>query len=136
MLLDVISNSTLLQSILKSVTVPANSLGMVFYLFIVTGIIYAHFGLAHFEPYLSYNTDTAAAPDTPGCHSAVSCFWLIMYKAVPGGTIDSVINDIDNRNVDGAPDYQLRMLYDMVFFIWVGILLFNIITGLMLDTFG
>ena len=24
-----------------------------------------------------------------------------MYKAVPGGTIDSVINDIDNRNVDG-----------------------------------
>ena len=32
--------------------------------------------------------------------------------------------------------YYLRIIYDSVFFIWVGIVLMNIITGLMVDAFG
>jgi len=33
-------------------------------------------------------------------------------------------------------DYYPRILYDTVFFIWVGLVLTNIITGLMVDTFS
>ena len=33
-------------------------------------------------------------------------------------------------------DYLQRIMYDSVFFIWVGLVLANIITGLMVDTFS
>jgi hypothetical protein len=34
------------------------------------------------------------------------------------------------------PDYYPRIVYDTVFFVWVGLVLTNIITGLMVDTFS
>ena len=45
-------------------------------------------------------------------------------------------NKMSGEKLEGAADYQLRMLFDLTFYIWVGILLMSIITGLMLDTFG
>jgi hypothetical protein len=134
MLLDIINNSVLLQNILKCVTIPKEKLGMVFYLFVVIAMIYAHFALSHFEEYMTFNTGSEMGEQ--GCHSAVSCFWLIMYKAVPSKKLDPIMRKITNRNMDGASDYQLRMVFDLVFFIFVGVILMSIITGLMLDTFG
>lgn len=40
---------------------------------------------------------------------------------------------MDNRN---AGDFLPRVIFDMSFFILVGIILFNVITGLMVDTFS
>ena len=125
MLLDIMNNSLLLQNIILCVTVPGTQLLSVFYLFIVTAIIYAQFGLQYYEEYF-----------TKECHSAVSCFWLIMYNGMPAGNLGGVLNSRSNRGAEGGPDFMLRMLFDIAFFIWIGILLFNIITGLMIDTFG
>jgi hypothetical protein len=36
----------------------------------------------------------------------------------------------------GSGDYLARVAYDSIFFVWVGIVILNIITGLMVDTFG
>ena len=36
----------------------------------------------------------------------------------------------------GSWKYPARIFFDSVFFVWVGIVLMNIITGLMVDTFG
>jgi hypothetical protein len=36
----------------------------------------------------------------------------------------------------GDGGYPMRVMYDSVFFVWVGIVLVNIITGLMVDTFS
>ena len=36
----------------------------------------------------------------------------------------------------GSWTYPARIFFDSVFFVWVGIVLMNIITGLMVDTFG
>jgi hypothetical protein len=36
----------------------------------------------------------------------------------------------------GTATYPNRVLFDSVFFVWVGIVLMNIITGLMVDTFS
>lgn len=138
MLLDIINNSPLLANILKCVTIPRAKLQMVFFLFLVTAAIYAHFAVAHFEGSMTFS------PKGEGqdCHSAVSCFWLILYKAVPSKKLDPIMRPMTNRHkmsgekLEGAADYQLRMLFDLTFYIWVGILLMSIITGLMLDTFG
>jgi len=57
---------------------------------------------------------------------------LIFYHAVPAGDIGEVLDNISNRQ----NDYMRRVLFDLSFFVWVGVLLFNIITGLMVDGFG
>ena len=36
----------------------------------------------------------------------------------------------------GTDDYPWRILFDSVFFVWVGIVLLNVITGLMVDEFA
>jgi len=131
MLLDIMNNSSVLGDIIKSITVPAFQLALVFYLFIVTVIIYAQFGLEFFEDWFVYDGD-ADDGEARGCHSVVSCFWLILYKGVPAGELGDVLDVIDNRN----DKFLQRVLFDMTFFVWVGILLFNIITGLMVDTFS
>jgi hypothetical protein len=125
MLLDIMNNSTLLQNIILCVTVPGTQLLSVFYLFICTAIIYAQFGVQYYEDQFKSE-----------CHSAVSCFWDLMYKAMPVGNLNGVLKVMTNSGVHGSPDYMLRILFDIAFFIWIGILLFNIITGLMIDTFG
>jgi len=68
-----------------------------------------------------------------GCHSVVSCFFLIFYMGIPQGGMGEVLDAVSNRD---QPDYLMRVAFDLSFFIWVGVLLFNIITGLMVDGFG
>jgi hypothetical protein len=63
----------------------------------------------------------------------VSCFVLIFYHGAPAGALDGVFDPINNRV---QPTYLKRVLFDLTFFVWVGVLLFNIITGLMVDGFG
>jgi hypothetical protein len=36
----------------------------------------------------------------------------------------------------GSIDFPMRIIYDTVYVVWVGIILLNVITGLMVDTFG
>jgi hypothetical protein len=136
MLMDIINNSRLLSNVAASLTNNGSALALVFYLFICTVILYAQFGLQYFEEWFVYGDDD----ETPGCHSVVSCFILIFYKGVPGNSLGDVMDTVTNRyeKVDGQgrSTYLSRVIFDLSFFIWVGILLFNIITGLMVDGFG
>ena len=122
----------------RSVTDNIGALGWVFYLFIVTVIIYAQFGVQYFEDYFEYDGDLLMVDDVDekagyhGCQSVVSCFFLIFYKGIPAGNVGDVMDSTSNRD----PMYMARLMYDLSFFIWVGVLLFNIITGLMVDGFG
>jgi low affinity Fe/Cu permease len=50
--LDVVSVSPVISDIIKSVTSPGFSLALVFYLFCVTVIIWARFGMTHFAEYM------------------------------------------------------------------------------------
>jgi hypothetical protein len=139
MLMDIMNNSRVLANVARSVTDNLTALGLVFYLFICTVAIYAQFGLEYFEDWFVYDPD-ADDDGAPGCHSVVSCFVLIFYNGVPAGSLADVLDNISNRYKDTegqTPNtYLERVLFDLSFFIWVGILLFNIITGLMVDGFG
>jgi len=138
MLLDVVNISPTIQNLVRSVTKPAPQLAIVAYLFVIMVIIYASFGLEFFENYFIYDADyeddaTDEDPNPRGCHSVVSCAWLILYKGVPAGSLDEVLDVVDNRN---SGEFLPRVLFDMSFFVLVGIILFNVITGLMVDTFS
>jgi hypothetical protein len=40
------------------------------------------------------------------------------------------------RALSGDAAFPMRVLYDSFFFVWVGIILLNVITGLIVDTFS
>jgi hypothetical protein len=88
--------------------------------------------LKYFEDYFVYD-GMADDGEAVGCHSVVSCFFLIFYLGIPAGSMGEVLDNVSNRD---QPDYLMRVAFDLSFFIWVGVLLFNIITGLMVDGFG
>ena len=74
----------IMGEILKSITVPGIKLLSVVYLFIMTIYIYAAFGLQAFEGDFDYAKDDDQ-DDNNGCHSTMSCFWLIAYQGIPSG---------------------------------------------------
>ena len=141
MLLDIANNSQQLALIGRSVTDNAMSLGWVVYVFIVVNIIYAQFGLEYFEDFFTYdpdetfvNAETGEEEPAQGCHSVVSCFFLLFYKGVgSGGNLQSVLSNVSNRD---QPEYLRRVAFDLFYFIVVGIILFNVITGIVVDGFG
>ena len=127
MLFDIFNNSRVLGGILQSMMRPIEKLGLVFYILICTTVVYAQFGLEYFEDWFKFGS----TPDK-GCHSAVGCFWLILYQAVPARSIAGVLRKISNSD----DNYMARVLYDSVFLIWVSVLLFNVITALVVQSFN
>ena len=75
LLLDIINNNVMLQNIFKAFVIPIKQLSLIFYMLLVSSLIYAHFGLAYYEESFE-NADGSG-----GCHSGVSCWWLIVYKS-------------------------------------------------------
>jgi hypothetical protein len=118
-----------MADIITSLVRPLPQLSVVFYALVVTVIIYAQFGLEYLEDYFMFDN---FEDDSPGCHSVVSCAFLIFYGGVTAGNIAEVMDNPHKNN----GNYIWRMVYDISFFIWVGVMLFNVLTGLIVDTFG
>jgi hypothetical protein len=131
MLLDILNNSIRLQKIVTCVSNPARQLIMIFILCLITSVVYAQFGLRYFEDDFTGN-GTAGEHE---CHSAISCFWLIFYKAIPSKKLSGILSAEDNGDKDGNPNFMLRFMFEISFFVWIGALLFEMVTGLMIDTF-
>jgi len=116
------------------------------YLIIVTVCIYATFGYNSFQDQFTVEDDAfygAVVDDDEVldevsademCTSVSTCFWYIMYAGVPAGDISGLL--AENSFAELGDTFYSRFIFDLSFFIWVGILLFNIITGIMLDTFA
>ena len=93
MLLDIINISPVLANILKSISGAIPHLSWVLYLFIITCVIYAQFGLEYFGAFDYLDDD-----ESPGCDSVVACAVLIFYKGIPNGAFDSVLNGVSNQD--------------------------------------
>ena len=132
MLFDVFNNSTVLQDIIRSITSPAPKLAMILYTMIITAIVFTMFGFREFGAE-EFNIEEMADDEGYTCHSTFSCFMLVFSKGTAEGSISPFLREVTIK--DGAV-YWERTFYDLAFFVWMGVLLFNIVAGLMLDTFG
>eukprot|EP00613_Pedinella_sp_CCMP2098_P026412 CAMPEP_0171704950 /NCGR_PEP_ID=MMETSP0991-20121206/12929_1 /TAXON_ID=483369 /ORGANISM="non described non described, Strain CCMP2098" /LENGTH=1839 /DNA_ID=CAMNT_0012294447 /DNA_START=377 /DNA_END=5898 /DNA_ORIENTATION=- len=133
-LLDIILISPVIADIIKSVTAPGTALGLVFYLFCCSVVIFANFGISHFHEALqtsTYDYDVEE-PGRSTCRTTLSCFYLIFYYGLnEAGNLSGVL-----VSTNPGPNYIFRIIADSIFFVWTGIVLMNIITGLMVDTFS
>ena len=165
MLFDIFNNSVMLQDIVKSITQPAaqvrnssrnifsvhyyssdafivypyppfQQLALVLYTIVITCVVFATFGFRKFgAPAFAVGDDHGddVTEDDYICNSTFTCFWYIFFVGVPAGTISDLMTEV---TVYDGEEYWSRVAYDLIFFVWMGVLLFNVITGLMVDTFG
>ncbi|GMH85943.1 hypothetical protein TL16_g10388 [Triparma laevis f. inornata] len=130
-LLDCLNMSELLSATIKSVTQPIAQLSQTFALFIIviccyTAIAFFLFGNSQFVLDDDDNADQA-------CTTLIECFLFSLYVGLREGDMDAVLADAD---VADPTVWRNRMLYDITFFVVLGVLLFDVVTGIILDTFG
>jgi hypothetical protein len=129
MLLDIFNNSESLANILQSVTAETKRLGLVFFTIVVTMVIVATFVQVYYSRYLTIDhVKDDGSVNSKSCQTVISCFWLVFRR--PGGDVGLAIPN------PGSPDYMWRILFDMFISVWMGSILSNIITGLLVDSFG
>lgn len=139
-LLDWISLSEHMKNVVRSVIRPIKALFSVFLLFVFVIVIFAVIGFFKFDnAFLLVSSDievdgSGGLDTTPDvyCTSVMSCFWTIAYGAVRAGDIAEIMDEFSPS--DGSVYYS-RLLFDMLFFIILGVLLFDMVTGIIVDTF-
>ena len=130
MLLDIFSNSTSLLTIIRGISMEAPRIGLVFYVFLCITVIFSAFYLSYFPESLTY---TAGSENGQGnCSTVMACVMRFIYMLTAEGNIQSIISGA----IKGDEDYVSRIFFDSLFYIIVGILLLNIVTGLMVDSFS
>ncbi|GMH53038.1 hypothetical protein TrLO_g6616 [Triparma laevis f. longispina] len=159
-LLDVLTMSPTLAGVVKSVVMPISQLMQTFALFIIviccyTSFAYFLFGSGQFggedDRMIEYFVNVSDVNGTEveelqptglvwlpeeeegaveGCDTLLECFTQTVYLGIRAGDIAEILDDPDENN------YTTRMLFDLSFFLILGILLFDMVTGIILDTFG
>jgi hypothetical protein len=138
LLLDILTMSPVLQSVVKSVTFQWQQLVQTFSLFLIviccyTALAFYIFGAGSF---IVADLDENGNPTyDPACSSLIQCFLYTVYIGMRTGDIDEAMGDAADPGDFGA-GFNQRMIYDLSFFIILGVLLFDMVTGIILDAFS
>jgi len=144
MLLYIFSLDKTLNFIVKAIY-QAHGLFSTLYLFAVCSLVFFMFAqVAEMELVfddMSDDPDNVCDPKNP-YKNLMSCFMLVFDKTIPAGEMSAVLADINPpyNDVDGwvpslNTDFTLRFIIDILFFIVFSVILFNVVTGLIVDNF-
>jgi len=110
----------------QGILAKGNSLGLIFYIFCATVIIYASFGMnSSIRKDLTIPSEEDGEEKECGSLGMLACFYYVFYYGTEMLSIPET----------GSQDYVMRIIYDTVFLVWVSFVLMNIITGLIVDVF-
>jgi len=127
-LLDILTMSETLQAVVLSVTRPISQLSQTFALFIIVILCYTAVAFHLFGGARFVDDDGAQV-----CFTLVDCFIYSVYVAGREGDISAVL---DGHSEGDEKSEVYRMVFDLTFFVILGVLLFDMVTGVILDTFG
>ena len=155
-LLDIVTLSERLQTVLNSVIKPVDDLVRVFLLMIFVIYIFSTIGLWTFgtmfefwdddlslEAHIAQNASTGdvtiegaieQASLVNTCPNLALCFFTVLDEGMRTG--DIVSGAIDEATYQDGRTYADRMVYGIFFFLIVGVILFDIVTGVIIDTFS
>eukprot|EP01064_Diplonema_japonicum_P002546 TRINITY_DN11626_c0_g2_i1.p1 TRINITY_DN11626_c0_g2~~TRINITY_DN11626_c0_g2_i1.p1 ORF type:complete len:2770 (+),score=666.63 TRINITY_DN11626_c0_g2_i1:33-8342(+) len=128
-LFSIVSNSTVLQSVIRSVTKNGRSLLLTGLLAVIVIYVFSVIG------FLFFQTDFEQYGEN--CTSMLQCFVHILFNGIrEGGGIGDLMQapTSDGRGMDLF--YVFRASFDFCFFVIVIVILLNIIFGIIIDTFA
>jgi len=145
LLLDFLTLSEDARNTVRSVTKPWRSLLSLVVIFLVVLVIFGIFGYAYFSPGMFLSQAGALNINAQGqlvqnsdinCESMMDCLGLVLYGGIRSSDIASVMQQVYPNSEVAGFDFAGRFFYDLLFFITIGALLFNMLTGIIVDTFS
>lgn len=165
-LLDILTLSERLKAVIKAVINPIEDLAQVLMLMIFVSFIFTVYGLYFFGQYYSMAADDAmfgnivvddagngviqtpdddaqaqiqniAVPDAgmlETCPNLMLCFFETLDQGLRSG--DIVDAAFDTTTYQDGLTYADRVVFGLMFFLVVGVILFDIVTGIIIDTFS
>ncbi|CAM9604900.1 unnamed protein product [Chrysoparadoxa australica] len=130
LLVDFVSLSETTMNVLRAVTRPWKALVLMWCLFIIVVTMFASTGYFVFGNSMYVEGDD---DDAPNCTTALECWWNVVYLGIINGDISAAMEGV--THFDGSVYYK-RIAFDILFFIVLGILLTDIVTGIIIDTFS
>lgn len=131
LLLDLIKRNKDLKNILRSITLNSNQLVLIGILGIIVIYIFSIVGFLSFSSY--YSDDFNSIPIITYCDNLVNCFISTMFTGIRqnGGIGDALIQPERSDS-----QYWSLMIYNILYFAIVINVLFSIVFGIIIDTFG
>jgi hypothetical protein len=128
LLLQVIHMFPLLGSIVKAISRNAKPLMLTFFLGIITVYFFAVYAYLFLHQHFP-------RPDGGGthCDTLLQCFSFQVSKGFKGGGIS---DDMSPNDWYEQHTYFTRELFEMAFFIFIGVIVMNIVFALIVDTFA
>jgi hypothetical protein len=130
--LDLLTSSPRLVNVVRSVTENIKDLAVTFGLFLVVLYAFSSFGFENFNSQLLMEGEDL---EVLMCDTMLHCFMFFLSDGWRSGDIGSTMIATSPEEF-GDNVYGQRVAYDVFFYIIVGVLLNNIVTGIILDTFG
>jgi drug/metabolite transporter (DMT)-like permease len=156
LLLDVIFLNERLKNVIRAVTYTATDLAVTFILMAFVVFIFTSFGMYEFGEMIWYESDEfqAVQMDDEGdfnkgvihsrdddgaafslCPNLAVCFLEFFDSGLRSGDIvDAAFDDLTYR--DNIMGYFGRIVFGLSFFLVIGVILFDIVTGIIIDKFG
>ena len=127
-LLDIVTFNETLSNVVNAAVRPYKQLLMTFVLFLIVILVYTSFGMFFFGDHFVSDDDAGehTCPDLLRCFLAVASNGIRQPEEA-GGVMGILFSH---------PDFIARVVYDVTFYIVVGALMFNMVTGIIVDTFG
>mmetsp|Transcript_33644 Transcript_33644/g.42362 ORF Transcript_33644/g.42362 Transcript_33644/m.42362 type:complete len:686 (-) Transcript_33644:267-2324(-) len=131
LLFDVISLSEDLKNTVRAVLQPIKSLAATGLLFLIVIVTFATIGFTLFSGDAfcedDCDDDEPAAPETP-----IDAFWVVLNFGIREQDIGQAMIPLNHDDADYIP----RIVFMLCFFIILGVLLFDMVTGIILDQFS
>jgi len=128
MLFDVINISTKLGHVMSAIMWNADSLGLIFFLFLATTLTYSAFGIHYFPSDFTTTFDGT----TKTFKTVLSAFWFLFYGFASSKSLKGYLQDAEPK----SENWLARIFFDTSYFVWVGIILVTTITALLVDGLG
>jgi len=150
LLLDIVKRSESIRNIVKSIVLNLFQLAMTGFLGLIVIYIFSVIGFMYFGDCYDncddYDDPTNTDPNFSPCGQRVSqfnaycdtlfdCFISTLYLGIRmgGGIGEAIKSPVKN---DSKCDYWSRMAFDLLFFVFIILILLNIIFGIIIDTYA
>ena len=127
LLLDFLSLSEDTKNVVRAVSRPWRTFLVLIALFFIISTVFSMIG------YVVFGSGSFEEDGEGVCASALQCWWHTLYKGLLEGDISAILVGVTYQN---GSEYLARTFFDLAFFLLLGVLLMDAITGTVVDTFA
>ena len=128
LLIPLIAESAVIRHVFSAVTKNGKSLLLTFLFAVILMYLFSVVGFVLFREMFEGDEDGEAH-----CSTMFRCFVFTVTNGLRAG---GGIGELIKSPAWGSPLHAVRLLYDMMFYIFVTVIIMNIVFGIIVDTFG